>query len=359
MIASPLLVGDRQRRVGAAEGDRAGDRPSGGGRAGVPNPVAGAGRADHRSGRRCAGRTAHAQSDSGTRIQPQREAAGSGRSLAEDEAGRRDEDCGVRGRHGETRDSLGIGARGGGVVSGEHVVHRRRRVVSRGHGAGHPGHGSRRARRVQDGGIGHDQGARDRLIAGIQYPNGDRMAIGHVDGPCDSRSLERNDDSLDQRHGGSGLVRWRRATELQPVGASRGRREGEGSIRAGTGPVDCLWQCVRVAEKVQIRFERARMRSQNDLDVGGGSAASVDKGAGDGGRRVGDGLRLQRAGGEPGKPGQAEPQERSGRHVQWQRPCSAGHSGSLRCLHGSGSSGRSRPPAADRQDRRPVRCTPA
>ena len=67
------------------------------------------------------------------------------------------------------------------------------------------------------------------------------------------------------------------------------------------------------------------MRSQNDLDVGGGSAAVVDQGAGDGGRAIGGGLRLQRTGGEPGK---AEAQQYPG-HVQVQPAPDKGHSGSL------------------------------
>lgn len=78
------------------------------------------------------------------------------------------------------------------------------------------------------------------------------------------------------------------------------------SIRSGRKPVAVA--CRRVAECVQIRFEGARIRSQNDLNVGGGSAAFVDNGAGD---RVGcvGGLGGEGAGGESGEAGNAEAQQ--------------------------------------------------
>ena len=211
------------------------------------------------------------------------------------------------------------------MVGGEDVLHLRQRVVSRRPVEDHSGEGSRGARRRHIGGVRHDQGARDRPIVGVQHPNGDEMTVGHVDGLHDPGALERDDGSLHERHGVSRFVRWRRASELQPVGAGGGRRDGVRPVRVGADPVNGLGQRVRMAEQVQIRLERARMRSQDDLDAGGGSVAVVDEGAGDGVGRLG----REGAGGERGDAGEPETRQWLA-HSRGQPHLEEQHSGLLR-----------------------------
>ena len=201
---------------------------------------------------------------------------------------------GVAGRHEKLRQTFGVRARGRAV---ELRVEPFRLLVRFPVG---------RICRLFRYGLHDHEGSRNRLAVRVQRPDGQVVAVRQLDWFEVQWDPERQDVAVDEREGDRGFVRRRVRPDLQAIRANRRRRQREGPVRSGQGPVCRLRQGIRFAQQVEVDGVGARIGPQDDLDTGGGYAALVDQGAGDGERRVGYWLCPKTARGEAGED---EPEE--------------------------------------------------